>query len=173
MAFRVSTNQLFAQNLQSIMRQQQQSIETQQQLSTGQKLIRPDDDPLAAVRLLSIERNLEKIQQYQRNADAASMRLSLEEEALASSINVIQRVRDLALQGINGSNDNSSRLLIAQEVEQQLNNLLQLANTKDGNGDYLFSGYQGQTKPFVANAGSIEYRGDQGQRLIKINGSKN
>ncbi len=168
MAFRVSTNQLFAQNLQSIMRQQQQSIETQQQLSTGKKLIRPDDDPLAAVRLLGIERNLDKIQQYQRNADAANMRLNLEEEALQSSINVVQRVRDLALQGINGANDNSSRLLIAQEVEQQLKNLLQLANSKDGNGDYLFSGFQGETKPFVLNAGKIDYQGDQGQRLIKV-----
>lgn len=168
MAFRVSTNQLFSQNLSSIMRQQQQSIHTQQQLSTGQKLITADDDPLAAVRLLGIERNLDKIQQYQRNADAANMRLNLEEEALDSSINVIQRVRDLALQSINASNDNKARKIISQEVKQQLSNMLQLANSKDGNGDYIFSGFQGETKPFSQTGSGIAYAGDQGQRLIKI-----
>ncbi len=168
MSFRVSTNQLFSQNLSSIMRQQQQSINTQQQLSTGQKLITADDDPLAAVRLLGIERNIDKIQQFQRNADAANMRLNLEEEAIDSSINVIQRVRDLALKGINASNDNEARLLISQEVEQQLSNMLQLANSKDGNGDYIFSGFQGETKPFTQGSEGITYEGDQGQRLIKI-----
>lgn len=168
MSFRISTNQLFSQNLSSMMRQQQQSIHTQQQLSTGLKIITADDDPLGSVRLLGIERNIDKIQQYQRNANAANMRLNLEEEAIDSSINVVQRVRDLALQGINATNDNKSRLLISQEVKQQISNMLQQANSKDGNGDYIFSGFQGETKPFNQGSGGVSYGGDQGQRLIKI-----
>jgi len=168
MSGRISTQQIFSQNIQSMLRQQQASATTQQQISTGEKLTRPSDDPLAAVRLASIERNIEKNLQYQKNAEAAQLRLRTEEGVLGSSINIVQHVRDLALQGLNGSNDNDTRQLIAEEVAQQLDALMQLANTQDANGDYLFSGFQGETQAFVDNGTSVVYQGDQGERLLKI-----
>lgn len=142
---------------------------TQAQLSSGLRVNSPADDPVAAVHILQINQALAQSTQYGKNADAASARLSNSDQTLSNVTDLLQRVRDLAVQANSGSNDASSRAAIATELDQDVDQLMALANTRDANGEYLYSGLTTQTQPFSRNAaGQVVYSGDQGTRLIQV-----
>jgi flagellar hook-associated protein 3 FlgL len=82
--------------------------------------------------------------------------------------NVLQRVRELALQANNATQTNESRKLIAVEMRQHLDQLMQVANQKDGNGSYLFSGNLESTTPVTRMGAAFSYNGDQAQRFIQV-----
>ena len=166
---RISTNQLQQQGINSMLEQQGKLSKTQLQVSTGRRILTPADDPAAASQVLGLTQQKEVVGQYQSNADAARARLSLEESALVGVGDLLRRVRELAVQANNAPLSNSDRASIAQEVRQRLDELLSLSNTKDGNNEYLFAGYQGLTQAFTPNtAGSFDYNGDEGQRYLQI-----
>ncbi len=166
---RISTNQLQQQGINSMLEQQGKLSKTQLQVSTGRRILTPADDPAAASQVLGLTQQKEVTAQYQANADAARARLSLEESALVGVGDLLQRVRELAVQANNAPLSNSDRASIAQEVRQRLDELLSLSNTKDANNEYLFAGYQGLTQAFAPNtAGSFDYNGDEGQRYLQI-----
>jgi len=165
---RVSTSGMFTQGVQMMQRLQAALDHTQRQVSSGRRILTPSDDPIAVARALEIRESISRLDQFDRNASIAQNRLAQEESALSSVNNVLQRVRELALQANNASQDNESRHIIAVEMRQQLDNLVQLANQKDGNGKFLFSGNLDDTEP-VTRVGSLySYNGDQGQRYIHI-----
>ncbi|MFZ5594237.1 MAG: flagellar hook-associated protein FlgL [Pseudomonadota bacterium] len=170
---RISTQQLQQQGINAILDQQAKLGKTQLQVSTGQRILTPADDPAASSQVLSLIQEKEMTGQYQVNADAARARLSLEEQALSSVTDVLQRVRELAVQANNAGLGNENRAAIAQEVRHRLDELLGLANTKDANNEYLFSGYQGFVQPFGRNpAGGFYYNGDEGSRHLQIGPSR-
>jgi flagellar hook-associated protein 3 FlgL len=142
--------------------------QTQRQISTGRRILTPSDDPIAASRALEIRESVGRLEQFDRNANIASNRLSQEEAALGSVNNVLQRVRELALQANNATQSNESRRLIAIEMRQHLDQLVQIANQKDGNGRHLFSGNLESTTPVNRVGGAFAYNGDQGQRYIQV-----
>jgi flagellar hook-associated protein 3 FlgL len=165
---RVSTSGAFSSGLQLMQRLQSALDHTQRQISSGRRILTPSDDPIASSRALEIRESLSRLDQFDRNANIAQNRLSQEESALSSVNNVLQRVRELALQANNASQSNESRQMIAVEMREQLDNLVQLANQKDGNGKFLFSGNLDDTEPVVRMGSSFTYNGDQGQRYIQI-----
>jgi flagellar hook-associated protein 3 FlgL len=140
---------------------------TQNQLASGKRILTPADDPSGAVRALDIDRALAESQQYARNIDAATNRLSLEEQTLANTTSLLQRVRDLIVQANNAPLGQNEREQIATEIESRLRELMDLANTRDATGEYLFGGYQTQSQPFVLSGDTVSYKGDQGVRLIQ------
>ena len=166
---RIGTLQMFRQGLNSMLDQQTQLIRTQQQLSSGKRINNPSDDPTGAAQLIGLSESLKITDQYQRNIDAVRTRLELEDTALGSVGDALQRVRELMVQGLNDTNGPESRTAIAQEIRQLLDEVKGLANRKDANDEYLFAGFQGQTVPFSDNgAGTFSYAGDQGQREIQV-----
>ena len=165
---RVSTRGSFLQGLNMMQKLQSSLDHTQRQISSGRRLLTPSDDPIAASRALEMRESIDRLTQFDRNAGIAVNRLSQEEAALNSVNNVLQRVRELALQANNATQSNDSRRLIGVELRQQLDQLVQLANQKDGNGSYLFSGNHTDTQPVSRSGSSFSYNGDQGQRLIQI-----
>tara|TARA_R110002096_G_scaffold130643_5_gene279957 strand:- start:50139 stop:51290 length:1152 start_codon:yes stop_codon:yes gene_type:complete len=152
-----------------MMQQLQSSLDyTQRQISSGRRILTPSDDPIASSRALEMREAISRLTQFDRNAGIATNRLSQEESALNSVNNVLQRVRELALQANNATQSNETRQLIGVELRQQLDQLVQLANQKDGNGSYLFSGNQTDTQPVSRSAAGFSYNGDQGQRQVQI-----
>lgn len=141
---------------------------TQRQISSGRRILKPSDDPIATARALAIRESIGRLEQFDRNANIAGNRLAQEESALGSVNNVLQRVRELALQANNATQSNESRHLIAIEMRQHLDQLLQIANQKDGNGNHLFAGNLESTTPVTRMGASYSYNGDQGQRYIQI-----
>jgi flagellar hook-associated protein 3 FlgL len=166
---RVSTAQSQNAGVQAILDQQNRVNRTQIELSSGKKILKPSDDPSASAQLLSLDQSLKSTEQYQSNIQVARQRLQREESTFDSITNLLQRVRELAVQANNDSQSNDTRAAIAQEIGQRFDELLNLANTRDANGEYLFSGFQGFTQPFTQQAdGTVNYNGDQGQRLLQI-----
>ncbi|MCW8917935.1 MAG: flagellar hook-associated protein FlgL [Gammaproteobacteria bacterium] len=166
---RISTRSFQAMGVNSMLDQQVKLSKTQNQLSTGKRILVPSDDPVATSQLMQLRQTENTVKQYQANADAATNRLSTEEGVLNGVTNLLQRVRELAIQGNNATQTNETRGFIAAEARERLDELLGLANTKDGNGEYLFAGSQGFTEPFVPNAtGGFDYMGDDTARMIQI-----
>jgi len=165
---RISTRGAFLNGLQAMQRLQTALDYTQRQISSGRRILNPSDDPIGSSRAIELREAVSRLQQFGRNATIVGSRLAQEESALASVNNVLQRVRELALQANNATQSNESRGLIAIEMREQLGNLVQLANQQDGNGSYLFAGNLGDTQPVSRTGPTFTYNGDQGQRFIQI-----
>ncbi len=163
---RISTGYLFQQNLTAMLNQQAQLGNTQLKISTGKNILNPSDNPVGAVEILNLQREINLSEQYLTNADKAENSLTLEEGVLDSSVNILQRIRELSVQGLNDSNGQSDRRAIAQEITQLNKQLLSLANTQDSSGNYLFSGYKSETQPYTSIGAS--YAGDSGQRNLQV-----
>ncbi|MBT8126442.1 MAG: flagellar hook-associated protein FlgL [Gammaproteobacteria bacterium] len=166
---RISTSWIFQQGVNAMLDQQTALAKTQQQLATGQKILKPSDDPSAATRVLDLDQVIDTVSQYQRNADFADARLALEETTLSGAVDILQRIRELTVQALNDTQGAADRGVIAVEVRENIDALLQLANTRDANGEYLFSGFKTGTEPFSHDgSGTFSYDGDQGQRSLQI-----
>lgn len=170
MGDRISTNLAQQLGINSILLQQNQLNQTQQQISTGKRILTPSDDPAGTVQILDLNQSISRIDQFQNNLDYAKSRLSLSEGVLQGVTSSLQRVRELAVQGFNDVNSSVDKASIAQEIFQRLDEILALANSKDASGDFLYAGFKTQTQPFTGSAASglFSYQGDQGQRLIQI-----
>ena len=142
--------------------------QTQNQIALGKSFTSPSQDPVAAGNVNNYNLALAQSQQYDRNANIAQNRLGLEDNSLSQFQSSLQTIRDLALQANNSSQTDQNRGAIAAQVQQIRDHLLALANTQDGNGEYLFSGYSSKTQPFSLTATGASYVGDQGQRQIQI-----
>ncbi|MDJ0813885.1 MAG: flagellar hook-associated protein FlgL [Woeseiaceae bacterium] len=165
---RVSNQGSYLLGLQAMQRLQQALDVTQRQISSGRRILNPSDDPIGSARAIDLRESISRIEQFDRNATIAGNRLSQEEATLGSVNNVLQRVRELTLQANNATQSNETRKLIAVEIREHLDNLQQLANQKDGNGNYLFAGNQVDTRPVTRTGSLFTYNGDQGQRRIQI-----
>lgn len=166
---RISTNQMQQTALNSMLDQQTRLSKTQNQVSIGKRVLTPADDPIASASILDLRQSIDVTDQQKLAGDAAKSRLGIEDATLTSVGDILQRVRELAVQAGNSSLSNDDRRFLAAEVKQSLDAVLSLANTTDSNGDYLFSGYQSKVKPFAPNgSGGFSYSGDDGQRLARV-----
>ncbi|MFZ5511791.1 MAG: flagellar hook-associated protein FlgL [Pseudomonadota bacterium] len=174
---RVTTGMIFDSGLMSIQRQTSSLLHTQQQVASGRRILKPSDDPVAAARALEVTQSQEINAQYGENQGAARDALALAENKLTGAGDLLQRVRQLAVQAGNAALTDKDRRSIGAELRQLYEGLLGIANSTDGNGQYLFSGYQGDVKPFsgavdTVAAGEITYDGDDGRRLLQVSASR-
>lgn len=169
---RISSNTIYDSSVASLGQQQAQLLKTQQQVSSGRRILTPADDPVAAARALDISQSDAINTQYASNRDAARHTLSLAESTLQSVTSLIQDVRTAAVGAGNGGLSNSDRRTIATELSGRLQELVGLANSTDGVGNYLFSGFQSKTQPFVSTAAGIGYFGDDGQRQVQVSAAR-
>jgi len=167
---RISTSWAQQTAVNSMLDQQSRLQQTQMQLSTGKKILTPSDDPAAAARIIDLNQSIKQTEQYQSNINTARQRLTLEEGVLQNATDILQRVNELGVQGLNATNSPSDRTAIAFEMEELNQQLVGLANTKNANGEYLFSGFKSATQPFSKNTagGGYTYAGDANQRTIQI-----
>lgn len=166
---RISTLQAFNNGVAGLQRNYANVTRTQEQISTGNRILTPADDPVASVRLLQLEQQQNVLNQYAENLTAAKNSLTQEEVSLNSANTILQRVRELAVQAGNGALSSKDRASIAAELQEREDELLGVMNTRNARGEYLFAGFQGKTQPFVRQAdGSYAYQGDEGQRKIQI-----
>lgn len=142
--------------------------QTQNQMSSGKQFTTASQDPTAAGAVNDYTQALAQSQQYATNASSAQTNLNTEDNALTQFQAELQSLRSLALEAGNGVLSNTDRTAIATQAAQIQNSLLSLANTTNGNGEYIFSGFAAQTQPFTLSAAGATYNGDQGQRQIQI-----
>lgn len=142
--------------------------QTQNQVSSGLAYTTPAQDPAAAGIVDNYDQALAQSQQYTANANSAQTALNTEDTALTQVQTQLQSLRDLALQANSGTVSSQNLSAIATQVQQIQSSLLSLANTQDGNGNYIFSGFASQTLPFPSTSAGVTYAGDQGQPKMQI-----
>src|SRR5258707_6453819 len=126
--------------------------QTQNQISTNLSFTTPSQNPVAAGAVNQYPQALTQSQQYDSNANSAQGRLSIEDNALSQVQSALQSLRDLALQANSGTQSDQNRAAIATQATQIQSTLVSLANTQDGNGEYIFGGFAAQTQPLGLSA---------------------
>lgn len=142
--------------------------QTQNQVSSGLAFTTPSQNPIAAGTVNNYDQVLAQSKQYTANGNSAQTRLQTEGTALTQLQNQLQSLRSLALEANSGTQTGEDLSAIAAQATQIQNSLLTLANTQDGNGQYIFSGFATQTQPFALTATGASYAGDQGQQQLQI-----
>lgn len=170
---RVSTSQIYSVSVEAMSKQQAQLLHTQAQISADKRILTPSDDPVAAAQALTVTQAQDANTQYSANVSTAKGALALNDSVLSQVSSVLQTIRTSAVNAGSGTLSDSDRATIAGDINSQLQQLIGLANSKDGSGHYLYAGFQTSTQPFVQNAaGGIAYQGDQGQQSLQVSTSR-
>ena len=179
---RVSTNSLYLNNVSNMLGKQSALYKVQEQLSTLRKVNRPSDDPVAASQILDQTQAKDRIDQFNQNAKAAESSLALSGTSLQAAGDVLQKVRQMAIQAGNTTLTNEDRKMLNSELEGLYKQMLGYANTLDGNGKALFGGSISQTKPYselqqfgtavAAGSSIVQYNGDANRQEMMISSSR-
>ncbi len=163
---RISSAQYFQTGLNAINAQQADLLHIFKQIGTGQRMVTPSDDPLAAAESINVGQSHAMNKRFAENREVAERKLSTEENTLNGVTTLLQDVKTQLVEAGNGTMADADRLTLANVLEHARDNLLNLANATDGNGQYLFSGSKGDSMPFDADTGA--YEGDDKQRNIQL-----
>ena len=180
---RISTSQIFDAGSASIQKSQSGLYKLQNQLSTGRRILSPQDDPVASAQALITTQAMGVNAQHITNQGQAKSQLALADSQLSSLVNVLQNTRVRVIQAGNTSTlSQSDRETIATELESRLSEMLGIANSDNGSGEYLFSGYRGNVRPFAVDGGGatippaktppVVYSGDDGERVLQVSSSR-
>ncbi len=167
---RISSSTIFNSAVYGMEQQQSAISQTQQEISSGVKT--PTQDPVAAAQALMVNQASSINTQYVANQNAANSRLSLNETTLQGVTTLIQNIQSQVISAGNASLTNSDRSSIATQLNSEYQQLINLANSTDGTGVYLFSGGMGSTQPFQSTSSGVQYSGDQGKQYVQIGPSQ-
>lgn len=165
---RLSTSLLFQQTISQLQSRQAGLAHLQAQMATASKLVSAKDDPVAAGAAVTLDRALAELEQFGSNGNALRHRLNLQESVLAQAGDALGRITTLTVQANGGVLSDADRHDIAIEVRQLRDSLLDMANTPDGTGRYLFGGTRDGSPPFASTAAGVSYGGDQTRRSVEI-----
>ena len=166
---KISTSQLYDSAITQMNRQQSNVAEMQAKLASGKSLVKPSDDAEKATLIQRLNSAMQRQNVYELSLNRADSRLRMEETALSSAQSMLQRIRELAIQGSNGGLSTADRTIIANEVSSLRDALFSLANTEDESGNFIFAGTAVKTSAFSKDGdGVITYSGDQNQTYVDI-----
>jgi flagellar hook-associated protein 3 FlgL len=166
---RISTSQYFETSATGYSQNFSDTAKTQAQISSGNRIQSAGDDPVGAAKLLQLQQQSSLLTQYSGNMTSVTNSLTQEESVLDSITTALQRAQELTIQAGNGGLSDADRTSIASEIGEIEKNVLGLLNTKDSNGQYMFSGSKTGTPPYVQNSdGSYTYQGDQTQLSLQV-----
>ena len=169
---RISTQVLFESGAASLGDLQTSLLKTQQQISAGRRILTPADDPVASARALEVTQSQSVNTQYGLNRQTATAALTQVEGSLSGVTSLMQDVKIAVVAAGNTTLSDTERGFLATELQGRLDELLGLANTRDAQGNYMFSGYQSNTKAFVQTATGAQYQGDPGIQLLQVDSSR-
>ncbi|MGE7836031.1 flagellar hook-associated protein FlgL [Viridibacillus arvi] len=111
----------------------------QQQISSGSKLTRPSDDPVAAIKGMGYRTDLSKVSQFTRNMNEVNSWLDSTDESLSQVGEALKRVQELVTQAATDTHTDEDRQKIKTEIDQIRQQIRDVANTQSGE-KYIFSG---------------------------------
>ncbi|MFH0764869.1 MAG: flagellar hook-associated protein FlgL [Calditrichota bacterium] len=169
---RITGHGLVEKVVKNIQRRQDQLSKVQEQLSTGLKVAKASDDPGAANQLLNLRSSLLSNKQWQRNIDRGLSSLCNSETALSQVSDLLTRVQAAAVQGANEGISEADRRTLAEQVNQELNGLMSIANQRVS-GRYLFGGGITSRAPYIVSedendrVSQVESTGGEGNGSIE------
>lgn len=166
---RVSTAQFYLQSAQQMSAKSSDVNEQMAYLSSGKRVLTAKDDAVSFGTLAGYKEDLANIEKYKRNINQAESHNSLQEVVFSDAEDLLNDVKEKVLQANNGAMSDEDLLTIAKQVRNSLDRLLDIANSQNENGDYIFSGFQTEIQPFSQQVdGSVSYSGDQGIKELQI-----
>jgi flagellar hook-associated protein 3 FlgL len=161
---RVSTANSFDATVNNLARRQAELVAQQERLSTGKRVLRASDDPVAATLAESAQNRLTRVQGDLRAMEASRASLAQAESGLAESGNLIQKARDLIISAGNGSFSQREREDIARQLVGLREQMFGVANLKDNAGRTLYGGLGGASNPFTDTSATGFFQGQRGQQ---------
>jgi flagellar hook-associated protein 3 FlgL len=170
---RIATNQYQANMLESLALNQVQASKLTQRMASGKRIELPSDDPVDNVRLSRLKREEAAIAQYRDNIGAIKLRLTRNEGILTNMVNDMMPGRDVLVWALDGGNAPDDLLAMVKPLEALRDSLRYNANTKDQEGNYIFSGTLTKTEPIAydptAAAGlRYKYAGNTAEQLVVV-----
>jgi len=165
MSFRITQESINRTTLSNINLNFKKMQEIQEKLSSGKQLNRPSDDPSGTRKVLGLKTEELQFQQFSDNTEAARDQINYTFNTLESIQEILSQVKGLTMQASNDTLGQSERKIIASELNELLESVLQFTNT-DNNGRYIFSGTKTSTTPFSAvrdsngRISSVSYTGN-------------
>ena len=158
---RIATNTFYNNALYGIEQERTQLSALNQELATGKKVNTPSDNPSAFANGERLQADMSALGQYTSDDARLSDQLGLASKTLDAALTTLSSVKSLALQAANGTSNAANRAALVKQVESAKAQLLSLANTRSGSGQYLYSGSKGLSAPFYEQpGGQVIYRGD-------------
>ncbi|VVE16718.1 flagellar hook-associated protein FlgL [Pandoraea terrigena] len=165
---RISTSMIYDQGMRSMSQNTSDLLNVQAQLSSGKRVTTPSDDPIASAQAVAVSQDNAMNTQYASNRQAATTQLQLEDSTFGNVINALQHVMSQVVSAGDASLNDNDRSTIATDLQSSFQQLLSLANTTDANGQYLFSGFKGNSAAYMASATGASYAGDSGVRYVQV-----
>jgi len=172
MTIRISTSAIYEAGTTQLNSLQSQMAKTQMQLSTNRRMLTAADDPIASARALELTQSKSMNTQFGTNRSNANASLSLVDQSLSDVTGQITEIQSLIVTAGNAAYSQSDREALATELEGRLTDLIGLANTSNGTGGYLYSGYASTTQPYSQTPTGAAYQGDQGQRTLQVGSTR-
>jgi len=165
----VSTRQFFNAQNENMVDLKTDIAKVQQHIATGKMLEIPSDSPVAFSDAARLKHQLAKFEQYNRNMTNLLQKTEAEEATLSDATNILTRITELTLQGANDTLSAKDRKIIAGEIDQLRESLIQLANVKDNSELAIFGGFKGNIDPFVEDEnGVVAFVGDTNVQSVEI-----
>ncbi|MES4612627.1 MAG: flagellar hook-associated protein FlgL [Ewingella sp.] len=158
---RLSTNMIYQQNMNSVSNAQSLWQDTGVQLSTGNRVNKPSDDPLAASQAIMVQQAQAQNDQYAIARTFANQNMSQEENILNNVTTAIQSAQSLIVNAGDGALSDDDRASLATKLQGIKDQIVNMANSTDGNGRYIFGGYKSDKPPYSVDAttGAVTYSG--------------
>ncbi|HCR3984960.1 TPA: flagellar hook-associated protein FlgL [Kluyvera ascorbata] len=169
---RVSTIMMYQQNMRGITDSQSAWLKYGEQMSTGKRVNRASDDPVAASQAVVLSQAQAQNSQYATARTFATQRVSIEESTLSQVTTAIQSAQEKIVYAGNGTLSDDDRNSLATDLQGIRDQLLNLANSTDGNGRYIFAGYKTDTPPFddtgkyVGGTLNVEQQVDSSRTMV-------
>ncbi len=155
-----------------INRKQTDIAELQSQIASGKQLLRPSDDPARFASTESLDGAIARMDQFTKNTLVSQQRLTQQEGVYNNVIDSLQRLKELAITAGSDVMNDQDRSAIAAEARQLREQLIDYANSRTPDGDYLFAGQKVGTRPFADAGGTVRYYGDQTRNYVQISDAR-
>ncbi|MCQ2597919.1 MAG: flagellar hook-associated protein 3 [Treponema sp.] len=166
------SSKMYNNDTQSNLRLQESRMNNvQNQIGSQQKIQRLRDDPLAAGHLVRYESFLNRVNQFEKNAATLTDEFALREGYMQDSLDIMHRIRELAVTGANGIYTKEDLSNMASEVDELLAQLVQNANAVSSDGNALFAGTNTKATAFEIEMGHVEGSGIPLVQNVKYNGN--
>lgn len=141
------------------------------QMGSQQRIQSLRDDPIAAGHLVRYQSYAGRIETFKHNAQTLTDQYAMSEGYMNNSLQILQRVRDIAVTGANGVYTKEDMANMAVEVDQLLQELIQNANAKDADGNALFAGNRSKSAAFTTELGNTKGTSESLVQSVRYNGS--
>ncbi len=168
---RIATYSAYQNTITQLQGRQSDLQKSQEQLTSGKRVAKPSDDPVAAARAERALAAIAKADAHQRALEAARSATQQSESALGDAGELLQQAREGLVEMGNATYTDSERANLAQKLKGLRDQLLSVANRGDGAGSYVFGGQGAASPPFVDGPTGVSYQGSAGNTMVASDAS--